>query len=552
MSASSVDLVREGLYETIAVIENSLERFIIDRNDGIPLQQAVDGLQQIRGVLNVVELASAELLVHEMMSLAMGIPVGAGDNRDEQLAALGSGLHILRRHLETFDARFAHAPELLLPAINTVRQASASAPLPESFFFSALLDCSRSDVDADAVSSFDGQEADLDRLRHMYQVGLLGFCRNESAAASLQLMERALVRLQPSFSFEPSIRLCWIASAAVESMRDGRLVSQNTRKRLFAQVDRELRACIRNDSHESPGGLLKELLYLVALANTDGPRSRDVRTTFALPVLQFNDHELQEEYARLAKPGRDVMLSLASAVGEEIALIKDLLDLVERGAAGPDGIESLSAMVSRLAKTLNIAGMQVAAEALRPHVRQVSPDAGMIMAPYALTNLAHTLLEVESQVMQLKRDYGYQNEHGDDVDALVSDQLALARESVLHGALEDLARTRGAICTFIDTQGERQHLDGVSEVLQSVRGGFWFLGEEQAATLVSACERYVREHMMQSDQMPDARTLETLADALTSLEYFVETGSQGRQMKHEILEVASSSLRALNEEARAA
>ena len=60
MMGSPIELVRQGLYETITLTENSLERFILDRNDGVPLQEAIDGLQQLRGLLDVIELASPD------------------------------------------------------------------------------------------------------------------------------------------------------------------------------------------------------------------------------------------------------------------------------------------------------------------------------------------------------------------------------------------------------------------------------------------------------------------------------------------------------------
>ncbi|WP_462383447.1 ferrous iron transporter B [Pseudomonas sp. Marseille-QA0892] len=550
MLGSPLELVREGLFETIAHTEDSLERFICDRNDGVPLQQAIDGLQQMRGILELVELPSGCLLVQEMMRMAMGIPAGAGDDRNQQLAALGTGLHILRRYLESVDGRFAAAPELLLPTIDVIRQAAGLTLLPESFFFSVALDQPRV---ASTTSSLpdDIRPAAAGRLRHMYQVGLLGYCRDDNPEPSLRLMERAMVRLQASFDTEPALRLCWIAAAALEAMRDGDLIVNDKRKRLLGRLDRALRDCIRQSSHEAPASLLKELLYLITLANTDGPKSRELKSVFKLSGLPFGDRELADEYARLAAPGRDVMRSLATALNEELAEIKDLLDLVERGAAGPEGVSDLSHRTSRLAKTLEGAGLPAVASAIESQIEHIAPREGFVMAPTALTDLARALLDVEAQIRWLVTESTSPADVSEP-DAVVQSQLAQAKLAVVQEALQGLARTRGAISTFLDTQGDHQHLEGVPESLETVRGAFWFLDEQRAAEMVSTCERFIRTQMVETQTVPAAQTIETLADALTSLEYFLESGSRGGQMRGKVLDLAEESLQALQSEAVAA
>ncbi|HBB77967.1 MAG TPA: ferrous iron transporter B, partial [Pseudomonas sp.] len=134
--ATSLSLVRDELFATMEEAEQSLEHFIIDRNNGGLLQQAVENLKQVRGTLKLVELTGAELLAQEVLNLATDIPVGAGDERDAQLAALSNALYVLGRYLESVDASRQEMPELLLPPINALRLAGGQPALPESFFFS--------------------------------------------------------------------------------------------------------------------------------------------------------------------------------------------------------------------------------------------------------------------------------------------------------------------------------------------------------------------------------------------------------------------------------
>src|SRR3546814_19720319 len=124
-------------------------------------------------------------------------------------------------------------PELLLPAINALRQACAQPPLPESFFFSVRLDHARPALDV-PVRSGAAPVAEARRLRQMYQVGLLGFIREENLPASLKLMGRALTRLDHLFVASPGGRLCWYGSAPADTQLAGQPFPPTSPHHLFS------------------------------------------------------------------------------------------------------------------------------------------------------------------------------------------------------------------------------------------------------------------------------------------------------------------------------
>lgn len=550
--ATSLGLVRDELFATMEEAEQSLEHFIIDRNNGGLLQQAVENLKQVRGTLNLIELTGAELLAQEILQLATDIPVGAGEDRDVQLAALSNALYVLRRYLESVDASLQEIPELLLPAINALRQACTQPPLPESFFFSVRLDHARP---ATEVSPRPGgaPAAEARRLRQMYQVGLLGFIREENLPASLKLMGRALSRLDHLFIETPASRLCWIGSAALESQLDGQLLPRKSRKQLFSRLDRELKQVLGNPAYEAPRSLLKELLYIVALADSRGPLASQVRQIFSLSPLPFTDHLLEDESQRLAGPGQAVMRSLSSAIREELASLKDLLDLIERGTAQAEAYSNLHNLLGKLAKTLGMVGLSSAASTLQAQLGDVSgwslertPD------PEVIQRLADAVLYVESMVASLERGDRRENKPqvarpGMEAEAFANHQLTEACIVVIDEATAGLALAKRAITAYLESNGEKLHLANVPFSLQAVRGGLRFLEQERAAELIGACADFIQKHMLESNQMPPEQLLETLADALTSLEYYLEGGAVLRRddSRLSVLDLASESVRAL-------
>ena len=550
--ATSLGLVRDELFATMEEAEQSLEHFIIDRNNGGLLQQAVENLKQVRGTLNLIELTGAELLAQEILQLATDIPVGAGEDRDVQLAALSNALYVLRRYLESVDASRQEIPELLLPAINALRQACAQPALPESFFFSVRLDHARPAVDVPARSGA-APVAEARRLRQMYQVGLLGFIREDNLSASLKLMGRALTRLDHLFIESPASRLCWIGSAALESQLDGQLLPRKSRKQLFSRLDRELKQVLGNPAYEAPRSLLKELLYVVALADTQGPIASQVRQVFSLSPLPFTDHLLEEESQRLAGPGQAVMRSLSSAIREELASLKDLLDLIERGTAQAEAYSNLHNLLGKMAKTLGMVGLSSAASTLQAQLGDVS---GWSLAhapePQVIQRLADAVLYVESMVASLERGDRRESKPqvarpGMEAEAFANHQLTEARIVVIDEATAGLALAKRAITAYLESNGEKLHLANVPFSLQAVRGGLRFLEQERAAELIGACADFIQKQMLESNQMPPEQLLETLADALTSLEYYLEGGAVLRRddSRVSVLDLASESVRAL-------
>src|SRR5690606_9177557 len=421
-------------------------------------------------------------------------------------------------------------PELLLPPINALRLAGGQPALPESFFFSVRLDHARPPV-AVAVREPAARTTEARRLRHMYQVGLLGFIREDNVSASLKLMGRAFARLDILFADAPAGRLCWIGSAALEAQLDGQLLPRQSRKQLFSRLDRELRQLIGNPAYEPPRSLLKELLYLVALAESSGPLASQVRELFSLSPLPFTDHLIEDESQRLAGPGQAVMRSLSSAIREELASCKDLLDLIERKTAPAESYATLHSQLGKLAKTLGMVGLSSAASTLHAQLSVVSSwSHEQAPEPQALLRLADAVLYVESMVASLER--GERREvrpqlaqPGQEAEAFASHQLTEACIVVLDEATAGLALAKRAITAYLESNGEKLHLANVPFSLMAVRGGLRFLEQDRAAELIGACADFIQKQMLESVQMPPEQMLETLADALTSLEYYLEGGA---------------------------
>lgn len=550
--ARALSLVRDELFATIDQAEQNLERFIMERHCSSLLQRAVECIHQIRGALSLIELAGAELLAHETFELVTDIPAGAGAERDDHLMALCHALHVLRRYLEQFRSRYEEMPELLLPAINELRRVTGQPALPECYFFTVRLDLPRNPVSRTDDLSLNEHRGLARRMRQMYQIGLLGLLKEQNPKASLNLMERALTRLDHLLCDQAGARLCWVGAAAIEAFREGDLLLHRTRKQLFSRLDRELRQLLTVPEYEPPRSILKDLLYLIALSESSGARAEELREAFSIDTLPYTDAMLDREYRRLTGPSQAVMQSLSQAIHEELATVKELLDLVERRVAEPDAYARLYIQLGILAKTLIMVGQPSAGQALQAHLPVLNQwaKAGAV-EQVQLDNLADAILYVESLVSCFEHETDKETcpvpaSPGQEGESFGNHLLNEAQMLLLAEAKTGLSNAKQSISAYLDARGEAIHLANVPATLHNVRGALLFLEHTRAAELTGICAQYIQAHMVNNLNMPTASLLEVLADALSSIEFFLESGAMAsRSGQPDILELATESVSAL-------
>ena len=108
-----------------------------------------------------------------------------------------------------------------------------------------------------------------------------------------------------------------------------------------------------------------------------------------------------------------------------------------------------------------------------------------------------------------------------------------------------LALAKRAIVAFIESAGDKMHLVNVPKTLHAVWGSLLVMEAGTVAAYVDLSGRYIQERLIDATQTPDELSLETLADALTSLEYYIESLGQKGEGNEELLKLAEESLQSL-------
>jgi hypothetical protein len=555
---ASLKMVHDELLATIEQSALRLEQFSIDRTNGELLQSCIEGVKQIRGTLSLIQLKGVDLLADELLEHINDITLGEDPNTDKRLDLLTTAFFMLPRYLE-FCLQTARSMALLLiPHINELRQARRAAPLPESYYFVfEPLKVIRNTTSQHAQSPEDISIL-VRRLRHMYQAGLLKVLQGAQVKPSFALMCRALERLESVCGATPLGNLWWLANASLSAMNEESLRITKSRKMLFSSLDREIKRLQFEGNavlnREADAALVKELLYLLALSKSTTEKTKAVASAYGLRPLSYSDAELAREMEFLKGPSVNTINSMAAVLTDELHSTKNILERAAQSGAellteSPELLDTLK----KIADILAIVGLVSPSNGLKQEIEKIQhwQTSGEAVNSSDLLEVADTLLYVESTIAGLGKS-NLSDEKLAQINALSRDdvmannQIAEAEKLVIDEIESGLGMVKRALSAFSESNYDKAHIANISTTLDSVRGGMFVLGLPRAAKVIASCLQFINESLLDAEQQAAIQhMMDTFADAIISLEYYLDSVKVDKKADTDVLRIAEESLEAL-------
>ena len=558
VSFQSLHMVRDELLSTIEQAARDLEVYVSSYQEINNLQACINGIRQILGILKVLELKGASMLTEELLETANLIEPGNSEPVVEKNIELVSNtFFVLTRYLEYVQQNERVLPVLLIPYINDLRKYRREPLLPESFFFHANIGNPPVPSAVEPIVVTDAEfKALLVRLRHMYQLGLLGILRNKQIPASLALMRRALIRMQRLGNDKPLAVLWWLSNLVIETMINQKMEVIEPRKMLLSRIDRIIRQVQKGGraayQAAAPKGLIKEILYLLSLSGSQNPQVQNILLHYGVRRQALNDQQLSAERQSLKGPSSATIHALVRVLNGEVNNVKKVLETSAQGIRTIDDVDGLRESLANIADSLNVVGMLGPSASLKDELNRLRDwqnDAEI--AELELEHLAKTLLYVESAVHSLEyaklsgADLANSSEDGQ--NRVISDnELSQAEKIVLQECEAGLSLCKRAVTAFTESNFDPGHISNISRTLNSVRGGLYMLKRARAATVLGSCVAFVDDVLMGGKQPAAIKELlETFADAIISVEYFLDTATVAAKLDDSALQVAEESVAAL-------
>jgi hypothetical protein len=553
LNVTSIKIVEPELNITVQNASRHFEAFMSDRSAVDQLKESELCLIDIVGILKMLQIPGALLLAEEMLRLLRKIIANPAGTKDFSLSALSQGFVAMPCYIEYVVDCSRAMPILTLEFINELRSALRDPIILESQLLEYTV-AANIKLAAAGKSAADDLKSLISRQRQMYQIGLIGLIREENLQLKMQLMHRAMSRIADAVGSADNRTQWRLGEAVLEAMLSKDLALTFTRKRTLSLIDAELRNFEQNPDNSAVSdnkALLTELVYLVNVSGCTLEASTEVSKTLSLAPLAITDRLVQKEKAIMHGPNADTMIAMVLALREDLAQSKEILEIASQDPAASTDFGLLVGVFQRTADILAVIGLSTSSQTLAAMSKSVqSCINGEAFNQDNLLEIADGLLYVESALSNLSRlDLNFQKE-GDDETVkrrlMAKSQLNEAEAIVIKEAQAGIAQAKKDINSFIESNFEVQHISNVVENLSSIKGGLAILNRKKAVAVVASCIKFIEATISQGvDSSKAQNILETMADALIALEYYLSEVELHGDAHPSVLGVAEQSLAAL-------
>lgn len=524
---AALDWVLGEIEETLKEARQALEAYVENPKDATQLRFCVTHIHQVRGSLQIVEFHGASLLAEEMELLAqalMGQKVTSIDEAQEVLMRALLQLPIYLDHVKVYRDDTARS---ILPLLNDIRALRKESYLSESNLFSPDLSALDNVVGQrhPALADTEKLKQVTGKLREMYQFAAASVLRNIKVKENLEYLEKVFARLVVLTSGTKNGPLWLIASALIEGLKNESIESSIAVKGLLRYLARELRLLsegVPQSFDKKPAeGLIKNLLYYVASSEAQTAQIQEIKTQYCLNKSDVGKGEEHVDGYNVSALDPDAVRSVVTALREELKSIKSNLDAALSSQVSPPELKEVLPVVKRVADTLAVLGIRELRETMLLQSEFLSElsDRNSLDESGLMESAGHIIdvdskLEAISKAVDRHRDIANIDERNIEIDE--------AKLAVLTECQIGLEKVKDAIIEYVSSQWDTEKLTNIDHLLKDIRGGLDMVPLSRAAGIIERCASYIVEQLVQGQEQPSWESLDALADAMASIEYYLE------------------------------
>lgn len=575
---STLNWVKGEIDETLKQARHTLEGFANDPKDVAQMRFCANHLHQVRGTLQMIELYGAALLAEEMEQLANALLNEEIPYKEDTCELLMRAILQLPNYLERLQTGHSDTPLVLLPLLNDLRATRGQKLLSEGALFAPDLDITKPLPLSDANSAPPRTDTDIctlaRKLRPIYQLGLVNWHRNPNVLEHLHQMAKVVAQLEKASHSRVLVQLWWVTGGVLDALMEGGLQASSSIELLMGQVDRQIKRLL--DSGEDawaadpPQELAKNLLYYVARARPVSNRIIEIKRAFRLDELLPADTQMAEASASLGAPNLELMRTVSAVIKEDLAKVKDGLDIFVRSENRRlADLQLLEGTLHHTADTLGMLGLGIPRQTVTHQMTTIQAlvQGTLELSDTVLMDIASALLHVESALddlvgMQEHKEQKTPAAMDQESGAVARDEFsasqATASESLLNDveyrqllnavvieAKADMSRVKDDIMGFINAPMQHSMLNDVPRVMTRIMGSLAMLTQDRVAVVLGACRKRIAEDLIENKFVPEPAELDTLAEVISGIEYYLDALNEDRADRDEILDLVDARLSAL-------
>ncbi len=523
----ALDWVKGELLETLNESRQALEAYAESNRDETRMRVCLTCLHQVHGTLIMLELQGVTLLADHLERLAQELLDNNPDNQTGAVQSLMQGILELPGYVDEIQRGATDSCEPMLPLVNEIRDYLNEAPIEST---QTVIDISAS-ASASALDRFDSIDGidKAKKIRSAYQQVLLSIIKGENLQLALDTLVKvaqSLCRVCANTPHETQWQAFgeFIASLNPQQDRlDGDVI------RLLRRMDSEIRTLATDGAAALKNEVSVELVQLLLDTAQLHGYSSEVLTELRAAVSRTG------QASGLAISGRQALASAADALREELATVKDHLDLYTRASdKSTHQLAALTAPLKQIGSTLSLLGFESSKIIVADQLEILSNISDEEQVDQ------HMLLSIASALVQVDENLASFSTGGNksELEIIAGD----AQKSVVTEARAGLDQAKQAIVDYISSQWDVQHLAAIPELFSGICGALDIIPLPRAARLLGGCSGYIEKTLV-TDHVPQWEDLDHLADAISGIDYYLERlNDESSGGTEDILELVERSL----------
>lgn len=516
----SLHLLRNEIDTALKNAETHLSQFNDDTSKAPLLLDSIEVLEQITSVLRLISLSGGSDLA---ASIAAGIQVlyDTQDSTDDGLILdISEGIMTLDRYIEFVLLKETLEPNLLIPVINRINQATGRKLVDEdsfSVYGHSSISIANPEQNYRPLSSLN---LDIQLLSTAYRAGLEVALTNTDGVISEQDKLRLSSMAQAcAIPARESDCLFWQAAEAATKDIASLLPLTNPQKRTLIYLEQQF--------HDYLPATDRRFADLVSLAC-----QREHELAQSLKD-QYVGNRLDEEQVAAMKrflfgPNREVTDTLNDLIQAEISTIKEQVDTFARADTqnpSDSDAQKISQKLTNLSSVLTLLDLPNASRALAGAAKQV--QAWKTPTPEDFDVLLAEMMIAENAAIQLAKSHTpgaitlpLHNPHIS-LYQLDTSYETLIKQSRL--ALANIEQTFNSYATADDETKDLASIQNSSEAMHQVSGAMHFLGLKDSANMLAKLANFMNTSLptvaANNNGIIEVSVLNYIANILMAVDY---------------------------------
>ncbi|WP_461520703.1 hypothetical protein [Porticoccus sp.] len=543
INAQGLIMLQGELEKEVQLLMQSLE----DAEESIDGAALEARLSSLRGIFRLLELPGAEALLDTL--LAVGADANTLQVGGKGAHAIHHALQCLPGYLKQVQRQGTDSVLLLLPELNELRAVLKQPPLDERIAVGEFIP--KKPPLGMVKLRDEGETEVVCAVRRLFQQGLVHAIKGGNRDAAIKVMAHGVHRLRKTLA-DPAERDYWsLVFEILSAMHRGTLGFEQNRLKTLMAVERQLRMMEENADATKfyPPDLQMTLLAYFSLSGLRGDGAVKLAARLGVQSPGYTSRDILASRDMFIGDGTEALsLLVATAAGQA----EHLSQLLDQGLAGneadADFSQELSAGVQLLGELCSQCDLKLASQRCDAHVAGIARVQTGPLPMELYERLADTLLYLECVLTELQSQPISESRitqmNTRSLKQVVEDNIVEhAERKVLRETADHLASVMQMTSDYCDGIAGDEVAEPLVENFKQVLGPMGMLGLHRAEKVARRCLAILNRSLTTTGSgVSLSATMAIFADAIVSLEYYLQNRRWNRNFDDAVLSVAEDCL----------